>query len=268
MLRLRRFQASVGERSKAMSGHSKWSTIKHGKAATDGRRSKLFTRLTREIIAAASQGGSDTESNFRLRMAVQRAKDNNMPNDNVDRAIKRATGEGADGIQLSEATYEGHGPGGTAILLQTLTDNRNRTVSEVRSTFNKAGGSLSEAGSVAWQFQSRGVITIEADEEQVDDLTLTAIDAGAEDFESFDSTLSIYSAPESLEQLRITLAEHGAQIKTSELSMVATNMMPLDEKAAMSALRLLDQLEELDDVQKVFSNADFPDEVLERYGNE
>ena len=251
-----------------MSGHSKWSTIKHGKAASDARRGKLFTRLTREIIAAASQGGGDTEVNFRLRMAVQRAKDNNMPNDNVDRAIKRATGEGGDGIQLSEATYEGYGPGGTAILLQVLTDNRNRTVSEVRSTFTKAGGSMSEAGSVAWQFQQRGVITVEADEEQADDLTLTAIDAGAEDFDSFDSVLSIYSAAASLEELRSTLAEAGANIKTSELSMVATNTVPLDEKSAMSALRLLDQLEDLDDVQKVFSNADFPDEVLERYQNE
>ena len=135
-----------------MSGHSKWSTIKHGKAATDARRGKLFTRLAREIIAAASQGGGDPEANFRLRMAVQRAKDNNMPAQNIERAIKRATGEGADGVQLVEATYEGYGPGGTAILLQALTDNRNRTVSEVRSTFTKGGGNLSESGSVAWQF--------------------------------------------------------------------------------------------------------------------
>ena len=251
-----------------MSGHSKWSTIKHGKAATDARRGKLFTRLTREIIAAASQGGGDPEANFRLRMAVQRAKDNNMPAQNIERAIKRATGEGGDGVQLVEATYEGYGPGGTAILLQALTDNRNRTVSEVRSTFTKGGGNLSESGSVAWQFQQRGVITVEADEEQADDLALASIDAGAEDFDTFDSTLSVYSPPESLERLRSTLADAGANIKTSELSMVATNTVPLDDKSAMSALRLLDKLEDLDDVQKVFSNADFPDEVLERYQNE
>ena len=251
-----------------MSGHSKWSTIKHGKAASDARRGKLFTRLAREIIAAASQGGGDPEANFRLRMAVQRAKDNNMPAQNIDRAIKRATGEGADGVQLVEATYEGYGPGGTAILLQALTDNRNRTVSEVRSTFSKGGGNLSEAGSVAWQFQQRGVITVEADEDRADDLALASIDAGAEDFEAFDSVLSVYSPPESLERLRIALAEAGANIKTSELSMMATNTVPLDERSAMSTLRLLDKLEDLDDVQKVFSNADFPDEVLERYQNE
>ena len=251
-----------------MSGHSKWSTIKHGKAATDARRGKLFTRLAREIIAAASQGGGDPEANFRLRMAVQRAKDNNMPAQNIERAIKRATGEGSDGVQLVEATYEGYGPGGTAILLQALTDNRNRTVSEVRSTFTKGGGNLSESGSVAWQFQQRGVITVEADEEQADDLALASIDAGAEDFETFDSVLSVYSPPESLERLRTALAEAGADIKTSELSMVATNTVPLDERSAMSTLRLLDKLEDLDDVQKVFSNADFPDEVLERYQSE
>ena len=251
-----------------MSGHSKWSTIKHGKAATDARRGKLFTRLTREIIAAASQGGGDPEANFRLRMAVQRAKDNNMPAQNIERAIKRATGEGGDGVQLVEATYEGYGPGGTAILLLALTDNRNRTVSEVRSTFTKGGGNLSESGSVAWQFQQRGVITVEAGDDQADDLALTSIDAGAEDFETFDSVLNVYSPPESLESLRTALADAGATIKTSELSMVATNTVPLDEKSAMSALRLLDKLEDLDDVQKVFSNADFPDEVLERYQNE
>ncbi len=251
-----------------MSGHSKWSTIKHGKAAEDARRGKLFTRLTREIIAAAGQGGGDPEANFRLRIAVQRAKDNNMPAGNIDRAIKRATGGGADGVRLTEATYEGYGPGGAAILLQALTDNKNRTVSEVRSTFTKAGGSLSEAGSVAWQFRQRGVITVEADEDEADDLSLAAIDAGAEEIESFDSLLSVYSLPESLESLRLALTEAGANIKTSELSMVATNTVPLDAKSAMSALRLLDQLEDLDDVQKVFSNADFPDETLERYRGE
>jgi YebC/PmpR family DNA-binding regulatory protein len=251
-----------------MSGHSKWSTIKHGKAVSDARRGKLFTRLTREIIAAVSQGGVDPEMNFRLRMAVQRAKDNNMPNDNVERAIKRASGDGDDAIRLTETMYEGYGPGGTAILLQVLTDNKNRTVSEVRSTFSKAGGNMSEAGSVAWQFQQRGVINVATGEDQADEITLAAIDAGAEDFESFDSVLSIYSAPESLETLRTTLTKYGAQLRSSELSMVATNTVSLDEKSAMSTLRLLDQLEELDDVQKVFSNADFPDEVLERYSGE
>ena len=248
-----------------MSGHSKWSSIKHGKAVTDARRGKLFTRLARELIAATRQGGGNPDSNFRLRMAVQRAKDSNMPADNIEKAIKRATGEGADQVQMSEVTYEGYGPGGTAIMLQALTDNRNRTVSDIRSTLSKAGGNMAEAGSVAWQFQQRGVITLEVDPEQAEELTLIAIDAGADDFETFDSFLNIYSAPDSLESVRKTLVEHDAPIKSTELSMMPNSTLPLDEKAAASVLRLLDQLEELDDVQRVFSNADFPDEALEQY---
>jgi YebC/PmpR family DNA-binding regulatory protein len=251
-----------------MSGHSKWSTIKHGKAVTDARRGQLFTKLAKEIITSARQGGGSVDTNFRLRMAIQRAKDNNMPLDNIERAIKRGTGEGADQDQMAEVVYEGYGPGGTAIMLETLTDNRNRTVSDIRSTLTKAGGNLAETGAVAWQFEQKGIIVVEAEEEQAEELTLVAIDAGAEDFEAYQSTVHIYSPPGKLEELRKILAEQDATINSSELAMLPKNTITLDEKGARQTLRLLDSLEELEDVQRVFSNADFPDEVLEGYGQE
>ena len=251
-----------------MSGHSKWSTIKHGKAASDARRGQLFTKLAKEIIIAARQGGGDPDANFRLRMAVQRAKDNNMPASGIQRAIKRATGEGSEGDQILEAVYEGYGPGGTAILLETVTDNKNRTVSGVRSTFSKAGGNMSEAGAVAWQFEQRGVVVVDTSGMDSEELTLEAIDAGADDFETDDGTLHIYSVPGKMESIRSVMMSLGATVSSSELSMLPKNTVPLDEKTAKSALRLLDQLEELDDVQRVYSNADFPDEALEEYGRE
>ena len=251
-----------------MSGHSKWSSIKHGKAITDARRGQLFTKLTREIIAAARQGGGNAETNLRLRMAIQKAKDNNMPADNVDRAVKRATGEGPGQDQMTEVTYEGYASGGTAIILETLTENRNRTVSEIRSTLTKAGGNLAETGAVAWQFEQKGVIVVDATPEEAEELALVAIDAGADDFETYDSALYVYSPPQGLEELRITMSEHDATIRSSEMSMVPKNTVPLDTGAALQTLRLLDRLEDLDDVQKVYSNADFPDEALERYRSE
>ena len=251
-----------------MSGHSKWSTIKHAKAITDARRGKVFTKLTREIIVAARQGGGDPTMNIRLRMAVQKAKDANMPNDNIDRAIKRGTGEGAEQDQMVEFTYEGYGPGGVAIMLETLTDNRNRTVSDIRSTLTKAGGNLAQSGAVAWQFEPRGIVVVNAEEEEAEEFALIAIDAGADDFETFDSTLQIFSPVESLEDIRLTLNDTEASIVSSELSMIPNSTITLDSKAATQTLRLLDQLEELDDVQRVYSNADFPDEVLEEYRDE
>ena len=250
-----------------MSGHSKWSTIKHGKAVVDARRAVVFTKLSKEIIIAARQGGGDPDMNFRLRIAVQKAKDSNMPAANIERAIKRGDGTDGSAVQMEELTYEGYGPGGTAILLQALTDNKNRTVSEVRSTFTKIGGSMAEAGAVAWQFEQKGVVVVNANEDQADELTLVAIDAGADDIETVDTTLHAYSAPSDMEEIRRTLAESGADIESSELAMVPKNTIALDEKTAMQALRLLDQLEELDDIQKVFSNADFPDEALAEYAN-
>jgi YebC/PmpR family DNA-binding regulatory protein len=250
-----------------MSGHSKWSTIKHGKAIVDARRAVVFTKFSKEIIIAARQGGGDPDMNFRLRIAVQKAKDSNMPAANIERAIKRGDGTDGSTVQMEELTYEGYGPGGTAILLQALTDNKNRTVSEVRSTFTKVGGSMAEAGAVSWQFEQKGVVVVNADEDQADELTLVAIDAGADDIETVDTTLHAYSAPSDMEEIRRTLAETGAEIESSELAMVPKNTIELDEKTAMQALRLLDQLEELDDIQKVFSNADFPDEALAEYAN-
>ncbi|MCH9039414.1 MAG: YebC/PmpR family DNA-binding transcriptional regulator [Chloroflexi bacterium] len=251
-----------------MSGHSKWSTIKHAKAITDARRGKLFTKLAREIIIAAGQGGADTGMNIRLRMAIQKGRDANMPNDNIERAIKRGTGEGGDADQMVEFTYEGYGPGGTAILLETLSDNKNRTVSDVRATLTKAGGNLAQSGAVAWQFQQKGVVVVNADEAAAEEFTLVAIDAGAEDFDSFDSTLQIFSPPELLEDIRNTLSEKDASIVSSELSMIPTSTISLDKKTALQTLRLLDLLEDLDDVQKVYSNADFPDDALEQYQEE
>ena len=251
-----------------MSGHSKWSTIKHAKAITDARRGKLFTKLTREVIIAARQGGGDPSMNIRLRMAIQKAKDANMPNDNIDRAVKRGTGESGEQDQMVEFTYEGYGPGGVAIMLQTLTDNRNRTVSAIRSTLTKAGGNLAQSGAVAWQFHQKGVVVVNAEEDDAEEFALVAIDAGADDFETFDSTLQIYSPVDMLENIRQTLTDTEASIVSSELSMIPSNTITLDAKSASQTLRLLDQLEELDDVQKVYSNADFPDEVLEQYRDE
>ena len=181
-----------------MSGHSKWSTIKHGKAVTDARRGKLFTKLTKEVIIAVRESGPNPETNFRLRLAMQKAKDSNMPSTNVERAIKRANGDDSDGARMEEVTYEGYGPGGTAILLQALTDNRNRTVSDVRSTFTKLGGNLAEAGAVSWQFEQKGLIVVESNGDS-EDLTLVAIEAGADDFETIDTSLHAYSLPGELE---------------------------------------------------------------------
>ena len=250
-----------------MSGHSKWSSIKHAKAITDNRRGKQFTKLAKEIIVVARQGGGDPDTNFKLRMAIQRGKDVNMPADTITRAIKKGTGESTDGAQMAEVLYEGYGPGGTAILLEALTDNRNRTASDVRSTFTKAGGNLAEVGAVAWQFAQRGVLVAETDAENAEELAMVAIDAGADDFETDDATLLVYSSVESLETIRRTMAEHDAVIRSSELSMMPTNTVQLNAKAAKQTLRLLDKLEDLDDVQRVYSNGDFPDDVLEEYGN-
>jgi YebC/PmpR family DNA-binding regulatory protein len=249
-----------------MSGHSKWSTIKHGKAVTDARRGKLFTKLAKEIIVAVRQGSSDPEVNVRLRIAIQKARDNNVPGSNIERAVKKGSGEGTGDERLDEVTYEGYGPGGTAILLQALTDNRNRTVSEVRSTFTKTGCNMAEAGSVAWQFDQKGVVMAEAGPEDVDELALAAIDAGADDFETVDSTIHAYSSPEAMESIRQALEQAGADVKSSEMSMVPKTTVMLNDKEALRTLKLLDSLEELDDMQKVFSNADFPDEVLSEYG--
>ncbi len=247
-----------------MSGHSKWSSIKHQKGVTDARRGQLFTKLTREIIVATHQGGSNPESNFRLRLAVQKARDSNMPLDNIERAIKRGSGE-LEGASLVEMILEGYGPGGAAILVQALSDNRNRTVQDVRNIFARHGGSLGTNGCVAWLFESKGLITVETGNLDTEELALHAIDAGAEDVKVEDSYIEIYTKPEELEAVRGALEQKKLPLASTGLSMVPKTMVELEEKTALQTLKLLDKMEELDEVQHVSSNADFPDSALEKY---
>ncbi len=247
-----------------MSGHSKWHSIKHQKGVADAKRGQLFTKLTREIIIATREGGSNPEANFRLRLAVQKARDSNMPLENIDRAIKKGSGEvGAGG--LAEVILEGYGPSGIAILVNALTDNRNRTIQEVRSTFSRFGGSLGENGCVSWIFDSQGVITVKAENLNTDDLALSAIDAGADDVKVESDFVEVYTRPEGLEKVRAALEQQKVPIDGSELLMVPKTLVQLDEKASLQALKLLDKLEDIDDVQNVVSNADFPDSILKEY---
>jgi YebC/PmpR family DNA-binding regulatory protein len=247
-----------------MSGHSKWSSIKHQKGVTDARRGQLFTKLTREIIVAVREGGSNPEANFRLRLAIQKARDNNMPLDNIERAIKRGSGQ-TEGINLVEMVLEGYGPSGAAILVKALSDNRNRTLQDVRNIFYRHGSSLGESGCVSWLFDSRGLITVETKELDAEELALQAIDAGAEDVKVENKYIEIYTKPEELEMVRTALEQKNLSIASAELSMVPKTMVELEEKAALQALKLLDKLEELDEVQHVSSNADFSDSILEKY---
>ncbi len=248
-----------------MSGHSKWSTIKHKKAATDARRGQLFTKIAREIIVAA-RGGADPETNFRLRLAIQTGKDANMPNDNIDRAIAKGSGADSDGAELEEITYEGYGPGGTAIMVQALTDNRNRTASDVRQMFSRSGGNLAESGAVSWGFSNSGVINVQASSGDPEEIALEAVDAGAEDFDIDGTSIEFKVSFTSFEPLKTALENmDGVEVESAELAMVPSTLVELDDAKAKQALRLLDTLEDLDYVQKVVSNADFPDEVMAEY---
>ncbi len=247
-----------------MSGHSKWSTIKRQKGVADAQRGQLFTRLSKEIIIAAKQGGPDPNANFRLRMAVQKARENNMPADNIERAIKRATG-GAEGAEIVEITYEGYGPSGTAVLVEAATDNRNRMVAEVRNVFTRAGGSLGESGSVAWNFDSRGLISVVPNGQDPDEVALYAIDAGAEDVQVGDDTIEVYTAPADLERVKKALEDRQLKVESAEAARVPKTTVQLDEKSAIQMLRLVEKLEALDDVQKVYFNAEFSDDVLASY---
>lgn len=247
-----------------MSGHSRWSQIKRQKGVTDTRRGQLFTKLTREIILVVREGGSNPEANFRLRLAIQRARDNNMPLDNIERAIKRGSGE-TEAATMAEMVLEGYGPGGAAILVQALSDNRNRTLQDVRNIFSRHGGNLGESGCVAWLFDSKGVITIDTNDLDAEELALNAIDAGAEDVKVENSYVEIYTKPEELEAVRGVLEQNNLPIASAELSMMPKTTVELEEKAALQTLKLLDRLEELDEVQRVSSNADFSDSILEKY---
>jgi len=246
-----------------MSGHSKWSTIKRQKGANDAKRGALFTKLAREIITAARQGGPDTDANYRLRMAVDKARSNSMPADNIRRAIERATGGGADAEQYEEITYEGLGPANVAVIVAAMTDNRNRTASEIRSAFNKAGGGLS---SVAWQFEQKGVISIPLNGRDPDEITLAAIDAGAADVGAPDAgSIIVTTEPADLESVRVALAVAGYEAESAELSMEPTTTVAVtDEKSAKAVLQFMERLEDLDDVQNVYANFDIPADLMEQ----
>jgi YebC/PmpR family DNA-binding regulatory protein len=247
-----------------MSGHSKWSTIKRKKAATDAKRGKIFTRVAREITIAAREGGGDVDTNFRLRLAIDKAKAANMPKDNIERAITRGTGGGAD-AQLEEVTYEGYAPYGVALLVQTLTDNRNRAVAEVRRVFNKQGGSMSEAGAVAWQFDRKGYIAIEPNGVDDDAIFEHAVDAGAEDVIFGDDLIEVYADLSEFQAVQENLQACGVNFATAELAMVPKNTLQLPPDQAYKVMRVIEALEDLDDVQQVYSNLDITDEMMNQY---
>lgn len=245
-----------------MSGHSKWSTIKRQKGAADAKRGQLFTKLAKEIMVAARDGGGDPDHNFRLRLIVQKCRDNNMPLENIERAIKKATGEGG-AAAITEINFEGYGPGGAAILVQVLTDNRNRTLQEMRNIFNRGGGSLGEAGCVSWLFQTRGVITLETGDVDAEEIALMAIDAGAEDVKIEEGYLEVYTDLEKLEAVRQALEQQNIPIASAEISMIPNTTIELKEKEALQNLKLIEKLEDMEEVQQVFSNIDFSEEILE-----
>ena len=246
-----------------MSGHSKWSQIKRQKGVNDAKRGALFTKLTREIITAARQGGGDVDGNYRLRMAVDQARANSMPVENIKRAVERATGSGADAEQYEEITYEGLGPANVAVIVAAMTDNRNRTASEVRSIFNKIGGSLTP---VAWQFEQRGLISVPLRGNDPDEVTLAAIDAGAADVGTPEGgALLLVTEPADLEQVRTALAAAGYPAESAELSMEPTTKVEIsDQKAARQVLDFVERLEDLEDVQNVYANFEIPDALMEQ----
>jgi YebC/PmpR family DNA-binding regulatory protein len=247
-----------------MSGHSKWSTIKRKKAAVDAKRGKIFTRLAREITIAAREGGGDPETNFRLRLAIDKAKAGNMPKDNIERAIARGTG-GDKGDDLEEITYEAYAPHGVAVLVQVLTDNRNRTVAEVRHVFSKQGGSMADAGSVAWQFERKGYIAIEPDGIDPDQIFEQAVEAGAEDVIFGDDLIEIYAELSAFQTVQEALQASGVDLDTAELSMMPKNTLQLDADQTFKVMRVIEALEDLDDVQQVYSNLDISDELMQQY---
>jgi YebC/PmpR family DNA-binding regulatory protein len=244
-----------------MSGHSKWATIKHQKGAKDARRGKLFAKLIRGIEVAARTGGGNPEGNPTLADAIQKAKDSSVPNDTIERAVKRGSGD-LEGQQLDLVTYEGYAPGGVAVLVDALTDNRNRTASAVRHAFSKAGGSLAEAGAVSYLFNRKGQIVIAADGADEDRVMEVALDAGAEDVENSDGALVVTTGPSDLRQVRAAFDRTGIAYQSAEVTMVPTLSVPLDRDGAVKVLRLLDAIEDLDDTQDVDANFDIPDEIM------
>jgi len=245
-----------------VAGHSKWAQIKRKKAANDAKRGKLFTSLIREITVAAREGGGDPAYNPRLRLAIDAAKDANMPADNIDRAIKRGTGE-LEGVEYEEITYEGYGPGGVAIYIETLTDNANRTVAEIRHILSRNGGSLGTSGSVAWQFDRKGQIYIDASRYDEEALLMAALEAGAEDVQQDDGSYVVTTEPASFHAVQSALREQGIEFQQAELAMVPKATIEVSGDEAARLLKLLDALDDADDVQKVYSNADIDEAALD-----
>jgi YebC/PmpR family DNA-binding regulatory protein len=246
-----------------MAGHSKWAGIKHKKAIVDARRGKLFTKLARAITVAAKEGGGDPDGNPALALAIQKAKDASMPKDNIERAVAKGTGEGTDADALETVVYEGYGPGGVAIMIEALTDNRNRTGSEVRHIFGKHGGNLGEPGSVAYLFDKTGVIVVDAERYSEDDL-MPAIDAGATDIALDDDVFEVLADPSDLSAVRAALDEAGVDVESFEVAQRPKTTVPLDEDGATKLMRLIDALEDQDDVDTVHANFDVDAEILER----
>ena len=247
-----------------MSGHSKWSTIKHKKAATDAKRGKIFTRLAREITIVAREGGGDPDINFNLRLVIDKAKSANMPKENIERAVKRGTGE-LKGADLLEVMYEGYAPNGVALLVHALTDNKNRTVADVRRVLTRQGGTLAEAGAVAWQFERKGYIAITPDGADEDTIFEVAVEAGADDVVFGEDLVEVYAELEHFQAVRQALQEAGIQFETAELAMIPKATLQLEEKQTLQVMAVIDALEELDDTQQVYSNLDISDEVMVKY---
>jgi YebC/PmpR family DNA-binding regulatory protein len=243
-----------------MSGHSKWANIKHKKGAADARRGKVFTKLIKEIITAARLGGGDINANPRLRSAVMAAKAENMPKDNWERAIKKGTGE-LEGVNYEEATYEGYGPGGAAVFIESLSDNKNRAVSEIRHALTKHGGNMGENGCVAWMFDKKGYLVVEKSAADEEKLMETALEAGAEDVREDGDNFEVITAPEDFEAVKEAVDAAGIESIEAEVTMLPQNMTPLDGDTALKMIKLIDALEDCDDVQKVYTNADLPDDL-------
>jgi YebC/PmpR family DNA-binding regulatory protein len=243
-----------------MSGHSKWANIKHKKGAADARRGKIFTKLIKEITVAARMGGGDPNANPRLRSALNEAKAENMPKDNWERAVKKGTGE-LEGVNYEESTYEGYGPGGVAILIDSVTDNKNRAVSEIRHALNKHGGNMAESGSVSWIFETRGYLVVEKSAASEDALMETALEAGAEDVRDDGDNFEVLSKPADFEAVKAALEKAAIKFEMAEITKVPKTMVPVDGETAEKLIRLLDALDDLDDVQKAHNNADLPDDL-------
>jgi len=250
-----------------MSGHSKWSTIKRKKGALDSKRGKIFTKIIKEITLAARLGGGDIEGNSRLRQAILAAKTENMPRDNIDRAIKKGTGEIGGGVNYEEVTYEGYGPGGVAVLVEIMTDNKNRTVAEIRHILSKHGGNLGENGCVAWLFEKKGSIVFEKSEVDEDELIELALEAGAEDVREEGEEVEVITDPSMFEAVRDALEAKGMKYSQASLGMIPQNTVKLEDGKAEQMLKMIDKLEDNDDVQNVYANFDIDDEIVERFNS-